>query len=93
VVDVLNLSQQFAWMFRDIGNQANAKYGMLIETYTKLDDTPAYMKIWIESRRKFADEMEDKKVETMVTWEDIVWFRSYLKTIQYYTKRYLKPKA
>lgn len=93
VVDVLNLSSQFVWVFEHIAMQVDEKYSKLIAIYCKLDDTPQYIRTGIKSRSHFVKEIEDRDPEAMVTGEDIVWLRSYLKTIQYYTKRYLKPKA
>lgn len=93
VVDILNLSGQFVWLFETIGGQLLESYSVLIETYTKLDDTPLYTAWWIKNRKRFLAQNKWKKMETILTWDDGVWFRSYLKSIQYYTKRYLKPKS
>ena len=92
VVDVLNVSSQMVWVFETIWNRLMNSYGDLLKVYTKLDDTPGYLARWLKNWKTYHDKHQWKAIESMITWEDIVWFRSYLKSIQYYTKRYLKPK-
>jgi hypothetical protein len=80
-------------LFETIGTQLLERYAVLIEIYAKLDDTPWYTARWIKNRKKFLKANAWKKIETTLTGDDCIWFRSYLKSIQYYTKRYLKPKS
>lgn len=93
VVDILNLSAQFVGLFETIWNQLLLKYQVLIDAYTKLDDTPSHLQRWIKNRKSYLEANAWKKIETTLTWDDCVWFRSYIKSIQYYTKRYIKPET
>ncbi len=40
----------------------------------------------------FIEKRDGQQVMTEIVGEDIIWFRSYLKNITYYNKRYLIPK-
>jgi hypothetical protein len=40
----------------------------------------------------YIEQRADEQITTEIMWEDVIWFRGYVKTITYYNKRYVIPK-
>lgn len=67
-------------------------YSKLLDMWLKLDNNEKFFNVWIEDWLNFIDEKNLQKNTWELWWEDIVWFRWYLKNITFYNKRYLIPK-
>lgn len=89
-VDVLNLSWKYSNKMIDKIKNLEKYFEKILNLRSELDDNKIFFKIahtnWVE----FIKNKED--IYKWVSWEDVLWFKWFLKNITYYNKRYLIPK-
>jgi hypothetical protein len=45
-----------------------------------------------DNRTTFTDDKNKADILKTIIWEDIIWFRWFLKNVTYYNKRFLIPR-
>lgn len=89
-IEVLNLSKNYENRMKDLLESMENEFGEIINLWIELDDNNAFFKIWATNWNKFAKWKED--LYKLISGEDVLWFKWFLKNITYYNKRYLMPK-
>jgi len=89
-VDVLNLSKNYTTLIRQKIEKMEAEFQKILSLRIELDDNIDFFKIAEKNRNSFTKWNED--IYKSVSWEDVLWFKWFLKNITYYNKRYLIPK-
>lgn len=89
-IDVLNLWKPYAKKMKKLIQDMEVDFQEILNLWIELDDNKDFFKIWSANRNKFIKDKED--VYKSISWEDVLWFKWFLKNITYYNKRYLMPK-
>lgn len=91
IVDVLMLSDEFTPMFLTIIEDMLITYGDILKMLYEIDDNKAYFKIAKENWNVYSYKKPPEEIFDKFSGEDIIWFRWFLKTITYYSKRFIQP--
>lgn len=91
VVDVLVLSEEFVPIFSNIISWLVIDYADILQMFTGIDDNNTYLKIAKENWLQYCRNKTSDQIFAGILWEDTIWFRWFLKTISYYSKRYILP--
>lgn len=89
-IDVLNLSKNYVNGLKKIIQNLEFKFQEILELWIELDDNKNFFKIASNNWSGFIKWKEE--IYKSVSWEDVLWFKWFLKNITYYNKRYLIPK-
>ncbi len=92
IKDIISNFDNINWFF-EIILWIIDKYKQLFVNRLKLDNNKFFLQFWLNNLNKFYEEHK-KEIETItlkITWEDILRYKSYLKNITYYNKRFLIP--
>lgn len=92
IIDVLWISENYVEVFDKIIDILATNYNDLLEKWIKIDNNIKYFLIWLENWMWFIDNKDEDKLISEIWWEDVIWFRWYIKNITFYNKRYLIPK-
>ncbi len=92
IYDVIWITEEYFYIFEFVINQLLSKYNDLLTKWVDIDDNAGYFQIWFQNWKIFVKEKDENSILSDVVWEDIIWFRWFLKNITYYNKRYLIPK-
>lgn len=92
-LDVLWVSEEYVNQFLVIIDILSLSYFQILKTWINIDDNKEYLSLAAENWQLFIDWKSDEKILTEIAWEDIIWFKWFLKNITYYNKRYLIPKS
>jgi len=92
VRDVLHVSNSlidvFIWVLDNVKNQ----FYDILDEWIRVDDNYDFMLIAMENWIGFMWDLQSDEVYKSIVWEDLIWFRWFLKNITYYNKRFLIPK-
>lgn len=89
-IDVLNLSKDYTKQVRERIENLESQFKEILTLRVELDDNKKFFKIASMNWSNFINTNED--IYKLVSWEDVLWFKWFLKNITYYNKRYLIPK-
>jgi hypothetical protein len=89
-IDVLNISKDYCKSLKKMIKWIEDKFVDLLNLWIELDDNVAFFQIALNNWKEFIKWRTD--VYKSVSWEDVLWFKWFLKNITYYNKRYLIPK-
>lgn len=89
-MDVLNLSKNYTPKIRKKIENLELQFKEILILRIELDDNKNFFKIASVNWSNFVKEKGD--IYKLVSWEDVLWFKWFLKNITYYNKRYLIPK-
>lgn len=89
-IDVLNISKEYCELLKNMIKNIENKFWELLKLWVELDDNEAFFKIALTNRKEFLKWKDN--IYKSVSWEDVLWFKGFLKNITYYNKRYLIPK-
>lgn len=92
LLDILGLSDEYVDWFDVILEELLDEYKDILDMWINIDDNKQYFELWVDNRLLFVENKLDEKLFSDVWWEDIIWFRWYLKNITFYNKRYIIPK-
>lgn len=92
IKDILNVDEKLYSLFDERIKVIIDKYEQLAYDRIEVDDNNDYLKIWLDNWLVFCQDKNISEAKKNIIWEDIVWFRWYLKNITYYNKRFLIPK-
>lgn len=68
------------------------KYNKILSKWMYIDDNKIYLKLWLSNWKFFIKWKNEREIFDNIYWEDIIWFKWFLKNITHYNKRYLIPK-
>lgn len=89
--DVVWISDKYLPEFMKILDILIINNEIMSQKWVSLDDNDSYFKLWYDNWNNYIEaKIENNQAE--ITWEDVIWFRWYLKNITFYNKRYLIPK-
>ena len=91
VVDVLVLSDEFVPMFSSIISGMIITYVDILKMLYEIDDNKAYFKIAKDNWLAYCTKKTPEETFDWFSGEDVIRFRWFLKTISYYSKRYIQP--
>jgi len=89
-VDVLNVSKNYTKKLKEKIKKLETHFKDILELWIDLDDNKNFFKIAEKNRNDFIK--WNIEIYKSVSWEDVLWFKWFLKNITYYNKRYLIPK-
>ncbi len=89
-IDVLNISKNYAWPITKKIKKLEVEFKKILELWLELDDNNSFFKIASTNWSDFIKWKED--VYKLVSGEDVLWFKGFLKYATYYNKRYIIPK-
>ncbi len=89
-IDVLNLSKNYTKIMKEKIEKIESKFEKILWLWIDLDDNNDFFKIASTNWSSFVKGKEE--IYKLVSWEDVLWFKGFLKNITYYNKRYLIPK-
>lgn len=92
ILDILWLCDEYVNSMWIVINKMINSYWDILQMWVNIDDNKKYFELWVENRTIFVENKTDEKIFTDIAWEDIIWFRWFLKNITFYNKRYLIPK-
>lgn len=91
VVDVLVLSDEFVPMFSSVISGMIITYVDILKMLYEVDDNKAYFKIAKDNWLTYCAKKTPEEIFDGFSGEDVIRFRWFLKTISYYSKRYIQP--
>lgn len=91
VLDVLNISDEYLNPIMQSLNTLSDRYNDIIEMMNGIDDNGWYLQIARDNRVQYCHKKKTDEIFGWLSWEDIIWFRWFLKTLSYYNKRYVIP--
>lgn len=91
IVDVLVLSEEFVPMFSNILSGMMIAYVDILKMLYEIDDNKAYFKIAKDNWLTYCAKKTPEEILSGFLGEDVIWYRWFLKTISYYSKRYILP--
>jgi len=89
-MDVLNISKHHSEQLIQKIKKMEKNFEKILSLWIELDDNDSFFKIASTNWSNFVQGKEN--VYKLVSWEDVLWFRGFLKNITYYNKRYIIPK-
>jgi len=92
IVDILCLDEDYKKELIIIIEELYSKFYEIMSNWVSIDDNKEFLRIWYENWTSFNQNKIKEDVNKKIIWEDIIWFRWYLKNITYYNKRFLIPK-
>ncbi len=92
IYDILWISQDYYYLVDYVLNNLLDEYEDILIKWINIDDNVTYFNFWYENWVNFIEWKSFDKIISDISWEDIIWFRWYLKNISFYNKRYLIPK-
>ncbi len=64
----------------------------IIKIWLHIDDNRQFLQIIKNKRQNSTKNKTEIDISKNMVWDDIIWFKGFLKNITYYNKRYLIPK-
>lgn len=92
IIDIIWITDDFYLFFEDFINMSLDRYSDILSKWISIDSNDKYFTIWLEDWQTFIEMKDDDKILSDISGEDIIWFRWFLKNINFYNKRYLIPK-
>ncbi|HOG15637.1 MAG TPA: hypothetical protein PK674_03550, partial [Candidatus Absconditabacterales bacterium] len=89
-MDVLNISKHHSEQLIQKIKKMEKNFEKILSLWIELDDNDSFFKIASTNWSNFVQGKEN--VYKLVSGEDVLWFRGFLKNITYYNKRYIIPK-
>lgn len=90
--DILNVSWEHLQSVIALIKEIREQFEDILQNWIVIDDNQQYFEIIKENRVTFVDKKTKGEILKTIIWEDIVWFRWFLKNITYYNKRFLIPR-
>jgi len=63
----------------------------MIKIRIKTDENPTFLHFWYENRYEYRKNITNFRNKINLSWEDVLWLKSYTKNITYYNKRFILP--
>lgn len=92
LLDVIWMPEEIFDQITEALDAVHEKFADILNKWINIDDNKGYFKIWMQDWLAFIQEKSDNRVFLDVGWEDVIWFRWFLKNITFYNKRYIIPK-
>lgn len=92
VQDILNVDEYYQHKIIATINDLQAEFNEILKHWIAIDDNKEYLKIGYENRIKFCGNKSLEETKKKIISEDIIWFKWFLKNINYYNKRFLMPQ-
>lgn len=89
--DVVNINDEFLWFFHTMIEDLYLKYEHILIKWIDVDDNKWFLELGANNRTSYIQDKTSKAIFVNIQWEDIIWMRSYLKSITFYNKRYIIP--
>lgn len=89
-IDILNITKDHSSNLIDIIKTIEIKFWDILNLRIELDDNKDFFKIWLINWKEFTKWKTD--IYKSISWEDVLWFKWFIKNITYYNKRFLIPK-
>lgn len=90
-LDVLNIWDEYAARIVSILKHVLGIYRDMFHAMNWIDDNMGYIQIAWDNWEQYCYKKKPEDIFGGLSWEDIIWFRGFLKTIGYYNKRYIIP--
>lgn len=92
IVDVLNIIEPlYSWLDQCLILLLQ-KYNDLLQIQSTLDDNPNHFALALWSWMSFVEDRSDQEIIDHLVWDDIIWWRWFLKHVTWYNKRYIMPR-
>lgn len=92
IYDIVWISQDYYYLVEYIINQLVYDYDDMLNKWISIDDNSSYMDFWYRNWSEFSGSKNYDSIMWEVSWEDVIWFRGFLKNITFYNSRYLIPR-
>jgi hypothetical protein len=89
--DVLNVNDEFLPFFHAMIEDLYLKYEHILSKWIGVDDNKWFLELGANNWINYTQNKSNKAIFVNIQWEDIIWLRSYLKSITFYNKRYIIP--
>lgn len=90
-IDVLNINKTYAKKMIKKIKKIEIEFEKILSLWIDLDDNNNFFKIASTNWSNFIKGKEED-IYKSVSWEDVLWFKGFLKNTTYYNKRYIIPK-
>jgi hypothetical protein len=90
--DFLQIDEYYHKWFVQIIENIYSTFFDIMQNWLWVDDNRDYLKIWLDNWIAFGEWKSLEEISKKIIWEDVIWFKWFLKNITYYNKRFLIPK-
>lgn len=92
-LDVLNIWDEYVARIVSILKHVLGIYRDMFHAMNWIVDNMGYIQIAWDNWEQYCYKKKPEDIFGGLSWEDIIWFRGFLKTIGYYNKRYIDSSS
>lgn len=92
ITEILLISSDDYNIFENILDKLIYDYIDFFKEWLNIDDNKMHFKLAYDNWINFLKENKNDDIFGKVMWEDIIWFRWYLKNVSYYNKKFVIPR-
>ncbi len=89
--EILHFEYEDGVIFKEFFWSTLEEYKEILDLLLKLDDNKTFLEMGFNNWKIFLNEVKWDDIHSYIRWEDIIWFKDYLRAITYYNKRYFIP--
>lgn len=91
-LDIINIHEEFFDQMFEITEILQKEFNSYFVDWILFDDNPTFFSLGYKNWVKYTHSKPIDQIVTDLTWEDVIWFKWFLKNITFYNKRYLMPQ-